>query len=276
MTSESVEFHAKFVQDVVPDGTNIKPGEYFTKVWSLRNSGSSKWPVNLSLQPAIDKPKKKGQTYLEWDSKAYRLPALRPGEIGMGACRLKAPLKEGKYESVMFRVTAGNGIQFGDYCWTTALVTAKKQDGSSKETDRSRTQALFIEQNPTKLPKKKGELSEHTIKLLREEGVNEPAQLKGIKEKELESFISKHSLPLGDRSTLRTMWKKHQSPFETSVGEKDPFKVPLERKNAEISNKPSGYNLENPFAEQAQGGNESNNLFSDIFAKPENLYTGWK
>ncbi len=41
---------ARFVQDVTMfDGTELAPGTQFTKIWRLRNSGSSAWPPQTQL-----------------------------------------------------------------------------------------------------------------------------------------------------------------------------------------------------------------------------------
>jgi hypothetical protein len=44
------ELDAQFVQDVTMfDGTELAPGTEFTKIWHLRNSGSSAWPPQTQL-----------------------------------------------------------------------------------------------------------------------------------------------------------------------------------------------------------------------------------
>jgi hypothetical protein len=41
---------AEFVQDVtIPDGTEVKPGEKFTKTWRLKNAGTTTWTTAYSL-----------------------------------------------------------------------------------------------------------------------------------------------------------------------------------------------------------------------------------
>ncbi len=41
---------ATFVSDItVPDGTNFKPGDAFTKTWRLSNNGSTTWTTNYSI-----------------------------------------------------------------------------------------------------------------------------------------------------------------------------------------------------------------------------------
>jgi next-to-BRCA1 protein 1 len=44
------ELDAQFVQDVTMfDETELAPGTEFTKIWRLRNSGSSAWPPQTQL-----------------------------------------------------------------------------------------------------------------------------------------------------------------------------------------------------------------------------------
>ncbi len=40
---------AAFVSETVPDGTDFKPGEKFTKTWTLRNSGSCSWNADYDV-----------------------------------------------------------------------------------------------------------------------------------------------------------------------------------------------------------------------------------
>jgi hypothetical protein len=40
---------AQFVSETVPDGTDFKPGEVFTKSWRFRNAGTSTWTAGYAL-----------------------------------------------------------------------------------------------------------------------------------------------------------------------------------------------------------------------------------
>ena len=40
---------AQFVSETVPDGTDFKPGDVFTKTWRLKNAGTSTWTAGYAL-----------------------------------------------------------------------------------------------------------------------------------------------------------------------------------------------------------------------------------
>src|SRR4051812_11880687 len=41
---------ASFVSETVPDGTQMTAGQTYSKSWTLRNSGTTTWNSNYSLQ----------------------------------------------------------------------------------------------------------------------------------------------------------------------------------------------------------------------------------
>ncbi len=43
-------YHATLVSDVtIPNGTELKPGETFTKTWEIKNSGTCDWNSNFKI-----------------------------------------------------------------------------------------------------------------------------------------------------------------------------------------------------------------------------------
>jgi next-to-BRCA1 protein 1 len=92
----------------IPDGTILKPGEDFVKIWAVRNTGNCTWDEgyalifiagNRDIDP-IDFKFKKASDFVS------------PGEgVNLGI-PLTAPLAEGKYEG-HWRMQSDSGFYFG-------------------------------------------------------------------------------------------------------------------------------------------------------------------
>jgi hypothetical protein len=97
---------ATFIQDVtIPDGTDLEPGETFTKTWRLRNAGSCTWNSDYEL--------------LFKDGDAMGGPAsedlsgsVAPGETVDLSVDLTAPNSEGDYKGFWW-LRSDAGIVFG-------------------------------------------------------------------------------------------------------------------------------------------------------------------
>jgi hypothetical protein len=97
---------ATFIQDVtIPDGTDLDPGESFTKTWRLRNSGSCTWNTDYELLfkdgDAMNGPASKDLT-----------GSVSPGETVDISVDLKAPNSEGDYKGFWW-LRSDAGIVFG-------------------------------------------------------------------------------------------------------------------------------------------------------------------
>jgi hypothetical protein len=101
--------NAVFEGDVtIPDGSVLKPGEDFTKVWAIRNSGNCTWDEGYKLvfiggDTAIDPVNftfKKSEDFVS------------PGESINIGIPLTAPLAEGKYTGT-WRMQNDSGYYFG-------------------------------------------------------------------------------------------------------------------------------------------------------------------
>lgn len=97
---------ASFVTDVsIPDGTDLDPGESFTKTWRLRNSGSCTWNSNYELLfkdgDAMGGPASKDLT-----------GSVAPGETVDISVDLTAPNSEGSYKGFWW-LRSDAGIVFG-------------------------------------------------------------------------------------------------------------------------------------------------------------------
>lgn len=108
-----------FVADVtVPDGTVMKPGEDFLKVWRVQNTGSCKWDEGYKLVYVGGDGKLDAFTK-KLDSGDF-IDAGATGDVGIN---LTAPLTEGKYQE-SFRMQADNGAFFGTML--TVIIEVKK------------------------------------------------------------------------------------------------------------------------------------------------------
>ncbi|HSL46354.1 MAG TPA: NBR1-Ig-like domain-containing protein [Anaerolineales bacterium] len=108
-----------FVADVtIPDGTVMKPGVDFEKVWRIQNTGSCKWDEGYKL------------AYVGGDGKLDAFTKelttgdfVEAGETGDIGIDLTAPLAEGKYTET-WRMQADNGAFFGTLL--TVVIEVKK------------------------------------------------------------------------------------------------------------------------------------------------------
>lgn len=81
-----------WVADVtVPDGSEIRPGESFTKVWRVRNSGTTTWGQGYNLAFFGD-DKMNGPD-------SFALPSAKPGETVDVSVVLTAPNAPGRHKS---------------------------------------------------------------------------------------------------------------------------------------------------------------------------------
>lgn len=97
---------AAFVTDVtIPDGTDLEPGESFTKTWRLRNTGSCTWNSNYEL------------LFKDGDAMSGLASKKLTGSVAPGATvdisvDLKAPNSEGSYKGFWW-LRSDAGIVFG-------------------------------------------------------------------------------------------------------------------------------------------------------------------
>jgi hypothetical protein len=96
--------------ETIPDGTKIKAGEYFTKVWKLRNTGTCTWTDAYSFR-LIQGERMGGVDYF-FIGKNNHIP---PGEaVSMGVA-MRAPATPGRYTGYwqLFSDQATNTMAFG-------------------------------------------------------------------------------------------------------------------------------------------------------------------
>ena len=102
--------NAIYIADLtVPDGTVLKPGEDFKKVWQIRNTGSCTWDEGYALVFIG------GDTAIDPVNYEIKIKAdfIDPGEDADFDIPLTAPLAEGSYQG-SWRMRNDQGVFFGE------------------------------------------------------------------------------------------------------------------------------------------------------------------
>jgi len=92
----------------IPDGSVLKPGEDFKKVWAIRNTGTCTWDDGYTLV-FIGGNQEIDPYNFEFKKSSDFVSSGEGINIGVN---LTAPLKEGKYEG-HWRMRSDNGFYFG-------------------------------------------------------------------------------------------------------------------------------------------------------------------
>lgn len=109
-------YGAEFVSDVnYPDGTHIKPGEVFTKVWRFKNSGTCNWDASLELSFAFG-------TIMTTETK-FSVPQAAPGETVELSVQMTAPVATGENVSVWGLVNKTTGAAVGAQPYLRIIVS---------------------------------------------------------------------------------------------------------------------------------------------------------
>jgi MYXO-CTERM domain-containing protein len=109
---------AEFVSETIPDGTHFRPGEAFTKRWTMRNSGDTTWTRGDSYLWAFDGDERFGaaeQTLLP-DGTGVAPGANRDWDVSM-----TAPMSPGTYRGY-WRMDRVGTHRFGDRVWVEIIV----------------------------------------------------------------------------------------------------------------------------------------------------------
>jgi hypothetical protein len=94
-----------FVGETIPDGTAVQAGQTFTKVWTLKNTGSCTWTSNYAVV-FVQGEAMGGQT------KQLTTGNIKPGETVQVSIDLKSPSKVGSYRGEWMLRNNG-GVLFG-------------------------------------------------------------------------------------------------------------------------------------------------------------------
>jgi len=114
--------NSEFLGDItIPDGTVLKPGENFQKVWALKNTGSCTWDEGFSLVYI-------GGSTPDLDPYTFNFKKsddfVASGETINIGINLTTPCKPGKYEGT-WRMRNDQGSYFGTYLSVRVEVTDK-------------------------------------------------------------------------------------------------------------------------------------------------------
>ena len=100
---------AYFISETIPDGTNLEPGETFTKTWRLKNIGTCTWNTNYKLKFA-DGDRMGGPD-------SQKLPhSVGPNEQIDVAVDLKAPAAADTYKG-LWQIVDDEGNTFVHNIW---------------------------------------------------------------------------------------------------------------------------------------------------------------
>ena len=97
---------ASFVSETIPDGTDYKPGETFTKTWTLKNTGSCTWTADYDVVFVS------GNSLSAAAATPLTNAVVPPGETVKISINLKAPSSTGSYKGD-FKLRNKNGVLFG-------------------------------------------------------------------------------------------------------------------------------------------------------------------
>lgn len=121
----------KFQSETIPDGTTFKPGESFTKTWTVRNDGDCTW-TNAYKFVFVSGNRMEGAASQNLTS------SVAPGSNVTFSVNLTAPSSDGSYTGT-WKIQAPDDQQFGNY-WASIKV------GSSPAAPQTDQQAAPIEE----------------------------------------------------------------------------------------------------------------------------------
>lgn len=117
---------ANLLSETIPDNTILKPGEIFTKTWTVKNSGTCTWDQTYKL--VFWGGDLMGGAYV------YNFPTVAiPDQVVEIPIVLYAPQQPGTYKGY-WRIQSPNGIDFGvgEYdqsMWVQVVVSDAKRPG---------------------------------------------------------------------------------------------------------------------------------------------------
>ena len=125
----------QWIEDVtIPDGTLLKPGQIFLKIWRIKNTGNCPWNVTFELAydhgDRLDGPDRSRAYFypqgvqltssLNDSSWGNFVADVKSGEVVDLPLFLRAPEKAGEYQGV-WRLDDENGIGI-DFLWVNIIV----------------------------------------------------------------------------------------------------------------------------------------------------------
>jgi hypothetical protein len=118
-----------FVADVtIPDNTNMKPGEKFTKTWKVKNNGSCDWASGFKFRSTGTEAL--GGATLTLDK------SVSPGKEMELSVAMTAPSTAGTYRS-NWRMSTAEGNYFGDEVYVIIVVGGTASSSSTHTQTKS-------------------------------------------------------------------------------------------------------------------------------------------
>lgn len=151
----------RFIRDVtIPDETWMRPGQAFTKIWEIQNTGSCAWDSTYKVVYGDSGGKMGGP-----DSKALPVVPVNPGEKVQIAIGFTAPATDDMYTSV-WKLQPDGGDKFGEMTvkidvdgnpdtiiFSDLLCSAEWRSGSGvlpcPNEKNNPKGSMYIEENPT-------------------------------------------------------------------------------------------------------------------------------
>jgi len=107
--------NSEFVADVtVPDGTEMQPGEQFTKTWKVKNTGTCTWTTAYTIVYGGYVDRLGGQT-------TALAAEVAPGQEADISIDLVAPTRAGNYVSA-WRLANAQAFPFGEFLTVVIVV----------------------------------------------------------------------------------------------------------------------------------------------------------
>lgn len=132
---------ARLVSDeTIPEGTKVKPGEQFTKIWRIENNGGVAWPSGCVVV-AVG-----GQTLSDFEA-SEALPAVQPGQSISVAVDMRAPQEPGEFTS-FWRLAENNNERFGARLWVTIQVEEEEAKEEVAEEEQEQPEPPVDEPEP--------------------------------------------------------------------------------------------------------------------------------
>ncbi len=112
-------YNLSFVSETIPDGTKMKPGEKFTKTWTVQNTGSCAWDAGFKFTWKSGNPMGGSTQTLN--------SSVAAGSQEKISVAMIAPTGAGEYKGT-WQMQDANNTFFGDAIWVDVVVAGAAAD----------------------------------------------------------------------------------------------------------------------------------------------------
>lgn len=135
---------ARFVSDVsIPDGTEMDPGETFTKTWRIENAGTCEWTEDYSVN-FLSGDKLEGES-------TQISGTVEPGETYDVSIDMKAPFEAGTYTGT-WTIMNESGFSFGNTFYVEIEVTSSATATPTPTQTPTASETPTVTTPPTETP----------------------------------------------------------------------------------------------------------------------------